>query len=114
MAERKCRRLEWDSEDGKQTGHKRQRAGLAFHKSRVHGLSQEISYVKRVGCTIVGLGSAPAWIGVPSGRGDTSRADRHHEQLLLTIEAVRHKAADTSFHNGTVYVNLYQNAATDS
>jgi hypothetical protein len=62
MAERKCRRLEWDSEDGKQTDHKRQRAGLAFHKSRVHGLSQEISYVKRVGCTIVGLGSAPAWI----------------------------------------------------
>ena len=52
--------------------------------------------------------------GVPSGRGDTSRADRHHEQLLLTIEAVRHKAADTCFHNGTVYVNLYQNAATDS
>jgi hypothetical protein len=48
--------------------------------------------------------------GVGTRRGRTDIMNNR----LLTIEAVRHKAADTSFHNGTVYVNLYQNAATDS
>lgn len=59
------------SEDRKQTDHKRQRARLAFHKSRVHGLSQEIIQ-KRVGCILSGRNRVRLQ-GVPSPTWGTRR-----------------------------------------